>query len=140
MEEQLLGNKQTLEGLIHSITHVPVAALRGTSLSTFTIDERLRWTTGRATTKVEDQVYCLLGIFGVFMPLIYGEGENAYLQLRAKIKQGAGKVAVMQEMNIIDMNRFHTIVYSHPLDRQSCAKPALHWARIHSTSAGLCHQ
>jgi hypothetical protein len=31
----------------------------------------------------EDRVYCLLGIFGVFLPLIYGEGEE-YATLRFK--------------------------------------------------------
>lgn len=90
LEGQLLGNKQTLEGLVHSITDLPVAALRGTPPSTFTVDERFRWTKGRETKKVEDQAYCLLGLFGVFMPLIYGEGTNASTRLREKIKRGAG--------------------------------------------------
>jgi hypothetical protein len=26
--------------------------------------------------------YCLLGIFGVNMPLLYGEGERAFLRLQ----------------------------------------------------------
>ena len=90
VEGRLLGNKQTLEGLIHGITNIPVAALRGTSLSSFTVDERLRWTEGRDTKEPEDQAYCLLGIFGVFMPLIYGEGQNAYTRLREEIKKGTG--------------------------------------------------
>lgn len=92
VEDQLLGTKQTLERLIHEITTIPIAALRGTPLSTFTIDERLRWTEGRNTKEAEDQAYCLLGIFGVFMPLIYGEGQNAYARLREEIKKGAGKM------------------------------------------------
>ena len=90
VEGQLLGNKQTLEGLIHGINNIPIAALRGTSLSSFTVDERLRWSEGRGTKEPEDQAYCLLGIFGVFMPLMYGEGQNAYTRLREEIKKGAG--------------------------------------------------
>ena len=69
VEGQLLGTKQTLEEPIRHITRLPVAALRGTLPSTFTVDERFRWTEGRETKKVEDQAYCLLGLFGVSMPL-----------------------------------------------------------------------
>ena len=42
----------------------------------FTIEEKLNWTKGRKTTKEEDMWYCLLGIFGVSMPIIYGEGAG----------------------------------------------------------------
>lgn len=94
VEGRLLGNKQTLEGLIHGITKIPVAALRGTPLSSFTVDERLQWTKCRETKKPEDQAYCLLGIFGVFMPLMYGEGQNAYTRLKEEIKKSAGTNAV----------------------------------------------
>lgn len=95
VEGELLGNKQTLEGLIYSITSLPVAALQGMPLSTFTVDERLRWTEARKTKKPEDQAYCLLGIFGVFIPLIYGEGNNAYIRLRDEIKKRTGKITVI---------------------------------------------
>ena len=43
------------------------------------------WAAKRETKKKEDQAYCLFGIFDVFMPLIYGEGENALVRLRKKI-------------------------------------------------------
>ena len=39
----------------------------------------------RNTTRVEDKVYCLLGIFHIFMSPIYGEGENAFARLKEKI-------------------------------------------------------
>jgi hypothetical protein len=141
VEGQLLGNKQTLEGLIHSITNLPVAALRGTSLMTFSVDERLRWTQGRRTKKAEDRAYCLLGIFGVYMPLIYGEGENAFVRLEAEIKKRAGTTAaVMPEMKITDVPRFYTIVCAHPLDRHADPESALHGTGRHAARAGVCHQ
>ena len=86
-EGKCLGSKRTLEGLIHEITQIPIAALRGKSLSQISVDERLRWTTGRNTQKVEDKAYCLLGIFDVVMPLRYGEGENAFERLRKEIER-----------------------------------------------------
>jgi hypothetical protein len=73
---KLLGSKKSLEQDIHDITKLPLEVLRGQNFSTFSIEERLSWTVRRTTTLKEDKVYCLLGIFGVFLPLIYGEGET----------------------------------------------------------------
>jgi hypothetical protein len=41
------------------------------------------WAARRTTTLNEDKVYCLLGIFGVFLSLIYRVGE-AYITLQLK--------------------------------------------------------
>src|SRR6266699_2203712 len=66
-----LGDKRSLERQIHEITGVAIPALRGAPLSRFGVDERLKWAATRQTTREEDWAYCLLGIFDVFMPLIY---------------------------------------------------------------------
>lgn len=39
----------------------------------------------RKTTRTEDMAYCLMGIFDVNMPLLYGEGEKAFLRLQEAI-------------------------------------------------------
>lgn len=39
------------------------------------------WATRRQTTRKEDEAYCLLGLFGINMPLLYGEGNNAFFRL-----------------------------------------------------------
>jgi hypothetical protein len=86
-EEELLGDKKTLAQQIHEVTDIPITALRGVPLSTFAVNERLRWAENRETRKKEDKAYCLLGLFDVFMPLIYGEGENAFIRLKAEINE-----------------------------------------------------
>lgn len=45
----------------------------------------MSWASNRETTSEEDIAYCLLGIFGVHMPLLYGEGENAFRRLQEEI-------------------------------------------------------
>jgi hypothetical protein len=46
----------------------------------------MSWAETRQTTREEDMAYSLLGIFDVYMPLIYGEGrENAVGRLREAI-------------------------------------------------------
>ena len=49
------------------------------------IGERMSWASERETTREEDMAYCLLGIFGVNMPLLYGEGRGAFLRLQEEI-------------------------------------------------------
>jgi hypothetical protein len=56
--------------------------LRGASVS-----ERMSWAARRQTTKEEDRAYCLMGIFGINMPLTYGEGMNAFFRLQQEIMQ-----------------------------------------------------
>jgi hypothetical protein len=93
-EGEKIGNKTTLELRIHKITDIAIRALQGTSLAQFSVNERISWAARRETTIEEDQVYCVLGIFGVHLPLIYGEGvENAMRRLRKEIASFEGKRA-----------------------------------------------
>ena len=85
-EGKRLGNKLTLEPIIHKITGIAASALKRDALSNFGIRERMLWVEHRNTTLEEDKAYCLLGIFEVSMPLIYGEGrEKAFRRLREEI-------------------------------------------------------
>lgn len=87
-ECKLLGGISELLNLLHSITKLPAAVLTGAPLEGFPIEERLAWTKDRVTTREEDKAYSLLGMFGIFMPLIYGEGEaNAFARLRKEIRE-----------------------------------------------------
>jgi hypothetical protein len=87
-EGKRLGEKSSLEKLLHEITRIPIQALQGNPFSQFSIDERRKWAVQRQTTEEEDIVYCLLGLFEVSMPLIYGEGKEAALKrLQITVKE-----------------------------------------------------
>jgi hypothetical protein len=45
----------------------------------------MSWASERDTTRLEDRAYSLLGIFGINMPLLYGEGRRAFLRLQEEI-------------------------------------------------------
>lgn len=45
----------------------------------------MSWAAGRGTTREEDKAYSLLGLFEVNIPLIYGEGKNAFIRLQEEI-------------------------------------------------------
>jgi Heterokaryon incompatibility protein (HET) len=90
LEGTLLGDRQSLEEIIHFITNIPISALQGTPLSEFTVSERMEWATKRNTKREEDIYYALMGIFGVYMAAIYGEGrEHARLRLLEEIDKRA---------------------------------------------------
>jgi hypothetical protein len=85
-EGEKLGDKKSLEQQVHEVTGIAVSALQGVLLSQFGVDERFSWAENRQTMRKEDNVYSLLGIFDVFIPLIYGEGrDNALTRLREAI-------------------------------------------------------
>lgn len=45
--------------------------------------QKMQWASLRKTTRKEDRAYCLLGICGVNMPLLYGEGrQKAFVRLQ----------------------------------------------------------
>ncbi|KAL6709273.1 hypothetical protein ACN47E_001680 [Coniothyrium glycines] len=92
-EGKRLGDRISLEQEIHKITKIPVSVLRGHDISVVSFDDRMSWAAPRVTTIKEDRVYCLLGIFGVFLPLIYGEGEA---HARGRLDEEIRKRKVLQ--------------------------------------------
>jgi hypothetical protein len=105
-EGKQLGDKRTLERQIHEITGIAIPALRGTPLSQFRVDERLSWAENRQTTRKEDKAYSLLGIFDVFMSLIYGEGEeNAFKRLRTSVQMVKEDQECIQHLRPTDPRR-----------------------------------
>ena len=85
-----LGTREDLLQLIHEITLIPFTVLRGATLTGYGVNERMLWAAGRATTRPEDMAYSLLGIFGINMPVLYGEGMlEAFDRLHREIDHRA---------------------------------------------------
>jgi hypothetical protein len=94
-EGELLGDKKSLERQLYDITGIAPEALQGGPLSQFTIEQRMTWAKNRKTKREEDQAYCLLGLFDVSMPLIYGEGEaKALIRLKRLISEGVKGISL----------------------------------------------
>ncbi len=87
-----LGSRKDLSGVIQKITGIPRLVLRGTlGVHDASIAQRMSWAANRATTREEDTAYCLLGIFGIMMPMLYGEGRRAFLRLQEEIMKTASE-------------------------------------------------
>jgi ankyrin repeat protein len=114
VEEERLGDKRSLEQTLHDITGIAAECLRGASLSLFPEEERMSWAAKRQTKREEDEAYCLLGIFDISMPLIYGERrEKAFTRLEEQIKKTSknGFMSLNEEKKriLLDSLRFDQI-------------------------------
>ena len=49
------------------------------------VAESMSWVSNRKTSRLEDIAYCLMGVFDVNMPLLYGEGQKAFMRLQHEI-------------------------------------------------------
>lgn len=82
----IIGPKKYMDQTISRISKIDPNVVNGTiDLQSVSVAQRMCWVSSRTTTRTEDMAYCLLGIFGVNMPLLYGEGENAFLRLQQEI-------------------------------------------------------
>lgn len=82
-----LGTKISLCRDLSSVTGINVEILlKPQLLLTTSIARRMSWAADRKTTRSEDIAYCLMGIFDVNMPLLYGEGcSKAFIRLQEEI-------------------------------------------------------
>ncbi|KAM0480286.1 hypothetical protein ACHAPX_004117 [Trichoderma viride] len=86
-EWRYIGTKGSRCTVIQKITSVPRQFLLGVAeLYTASVAQRMSWAARRKTKRAEDLAYCLLGLFGITMPMIYGEGsKEAFFRLQEQI-------------------------------------------------------
>lgn len=81
-----IGNRYGLRQEIASITGIDQALLEGERcLDWYSNAQIMSWAAHRTTSRREDEAYCLLGLFRVNMPLLYGEGSDAFRRLQETI-------------------------------------------------------
>ncbi len=104
---QHLGTRDELCATIHYITRIPMKVFQArdryewmeygrvqstgrihylnADLGAYSVAQKMSWASRRECTRAEDLAYCLLGIFDISMPLLYGEGPKAFLRLQEEI-------------------------------------------------------
>ncbi|KAK3339171.1 heterokaryon incompatibility protein-domain-containing protein [Neurospora tetraspora] len=81
-----IGTRESLSDDIAAITGIDAGLLRmERKLGDFSVAQRMSWAATRRTTRIEDEAYCLMGLFDVNMPLLYGEGQKAFKRLQLEI-------------------------------------------------------
>ncbi|KAI0738924.1 heterokaryon incompatibility protein-domain-containing protein [Daedaleopsis nitida] len=84
-----VGSKLSLIQVVTEVSGIDVNILvqlfSKANLDAVCIARRMSWAAKRETTRVEDHAYSLLGLFGISMPIIYGEGLRSFLRLQMEI-------------------------------------------------------
>ncbi|KAF4852522.1 Vegetative incompatibility protein HET-E-1 [Colletotrichum siamense] len=83
---QSCGTKFSLCEKLSKATGIDAKTFREpTSIGLTCVARKMSWASSRETTRVEDMAYCLLGLFDISMPLLYGEGIHAFRRLQEEI-------------------------------------------------------
>ena len=78
-----IGNIHQLCEIISEVTGIRDIYLTDRSRHTdASVAMKMSWASKRQTSRTEDAAYCLLGLFDVNMPLLYGEGQKAFVRVR----------------------------------------------------------
>ncbi|RYO97842.1 hypothetical protein DL765_011053 [Monosporascus sp. GIB2] len=115
-----IGSKKQLCDLLSSITGIDEHILKGGSLSDISIARKMSWASHRKTSRTEDVAYCLLGIFDVNLPLIYGEGRKAFRRLQEAIMSTTPDQSLFAWGHFVD-NVSNAITEDQSLGRQPIA-------------------
>ncbi|KAG0694928.1 hypothetical protein DFH29DRAFT_297522 [Suillus ampliporus] len=100
--------------------------------------EKLQWASNRVTTLQEDIAYSLFGIFGIYLPVIYGEKrQNALGRLLQEIVAQSGDITALDWVGT--SSQFNSCL---PADISSynpppCTPPSLSEDQIHMSVSSL---
>ena len=77
---------ELLSEIIESVTKIDKIVLNDPATTKLiSISKKMSWAARRKTTRIEDKAYSLMGIFGVYMTPMYGEGNHAFIRLQEAI-------------------------------------------------------
>lgn len=90
------GTKNEWKHVLSTVTGIDEEILDGSSTcNDASVARRMSWAARRETTRTEDAAYCLLGIFNVNMPLLYGEGKRAFVRLQEEILKDSDDMSIL---------------------------------------------
>lgn len=82
---EAIGTKRDLLAPISAATGIGDCYLEDLDPTKASVAMKMSWASRRKTSRTEDVAYCLLGLFDINMPLLYGEGKKAFLRLELEI-------------------------------------------------------
>ncbi|KAL4069061.1 hypothetical protein J3A83DRAFT_4053854, partial [Scleroderma citrinum] len=106
----MIGTKAGLANVISSMTGIHCdALLYPKRIPFFSVAARMSWACGRKSSKGEDRVYSLMGLFGVHLPILYGEGaRKAFLKLQHKIIKTSDDQSILAWRSVSSPSSHHS--------------------------------
>ncbi|RKU39920.1 hypothetical protein DL546_000670 [Coniochaeta pulveracea] len=135
-----IGTKSSLSRRISNITGIDERCIRNQEpLDEYSVAQRMSWACHRTTTREEDMAYCLMGIFDLNMPLLYGEGRKAFRRLQEEIVRRHNDHTVLSHLTTPEQLCKDALFAEHPGEFQNdvALRPNKHTSPFHLTNAGL---
>jgi hypothetical protein len=87
-------------------------------LDEYCIAAKMSWASRRETTRIEDMAYCLLGIFDVNIPLLYGEGPKAFIRLQEELLRQSvdHSIFVWNDLNNQSSSKYRGLLARSPAE------------------------
>ncbi|KAK4227741.1 HET domain-protein, partial [Podospora fimiseda] len=135
------GEKSDLSEVLSEITGIGKEVLMDEAmLGTVSVARRMSWASKRRTTRVEDMAYCLLGIFGVQLPLLYGEGDKAFIRLQEEIIKESNDLSLFAwraEASAARRQKHWGVLAPSPREFVECSDIALWVDPIHNSECAI---
>lgn len=106
------NHKDELLPVLHDITRIDIDVLKAFQPGVDNVKKRLSWVGTRTTKKLEDIAYCLMGIFGIHMPVMYGEKHNAFVRLQKEIMSLTDDLSLFDWLG--ESSTLHSYFAAHP--------------------------
>ncbi|ROW13049.1 hypothetical protein VPNG_05954 [Cytospora leucostoma] len=136
-EWNFVGTKSGLSGPLHRITNIDESVLRDSSiLHTIPVASRMSWAAGRETTRIEDMAYCLLGIFDINMPMLYGEGQKAFMRLQQRIASENADLSLFA-WQCAEQREYSGLFADSPKDFAHCSKLITYHAQFSTNEIAI---
>ncbi|KAH9848157.1 hypothetical protein C2E23DRAFT_845605 [Lenzites betulinus] len=83
---QFIGTKASMASYLERRLAIASNILtKARSVRSVAVARVMSWAVSRECTREEDKAYCLMGLFGIHMPTLYGEGHHAFVRLQEAI-------------------------------------------------------
>lgn len=118
-----VGTRADFANQIYNVSGVDPFVLAGGDFRKVPVARRLFWAARRETTQAEDVAYCLMGLFDINMPIIYGEGgKAAFERLQAQILTNVGDLSMFAWQQGVDWRSLTWALHESNLTWQSRLK------------------
>ncbi|KAM5347276.1 hypothetical protein ACJ41O_010281 [Fusarium nematophilum] len=143
----IIGDKESLLTQLSVVTNIDAAILsHQVPLSSACVAKRFSWAANRRTTRAEDVAYCLLGIFDINMPMLYGEGYKAFIRLQEEIIRSTHDLSIfgwtLCDEPAVNRRHYSGFLATSPHDFASCSSmqtrdPLQHEGEMSITNKGV---
>ncbi|KAH7122173.1 hypothetical protein B0J13DRAFT_567072 [Dactylonectria estremocensis] len=138
-----IGTKKSLLPTLSRLLSIDEAVLEDSKyLSEFPVGRRMSWASQLSTARPEDLAYSLLGIFGVQLTVLYGEGARAaFIRLQEEISKNTDDITLFAWKSV-DAQEYRGIFAHFPSEYahfgvQSCRVPLKIRGQIQKSPDGI---